>query len=81
MYQEILAGGKESEDVQFKSRRSPISYSACKFPVICGPSLGKSENIDPQNCGKPLIFHISPSFIIQLHLVRDLFSTKKPYYS
>ena len=48
MYHEILAGGKESEDVQFKSSRSPISYSACKFPVICGPSLGKSENIDPQ---------------------------------
>jgi hypothetical protein len=48
MYHEIWAGGKESEDVQFRSSRSPISYSASKFPVICGPSFGKSENIDPE---------------------------------
>jgi len=47
IYQEILAGGNDFEDVQFKSNVSPTSYSSRRVPVICGPSFGKSENIDP----------------------------------
>ena len=48
MYQEIFAGGDDFDDMQFKSNISPTSYSSFIFPVICGFSVGKSENIDPQ---------------------------------
>jgi hypothetical protein len=46
-YHEIFAGGNDLEEVQFKSSVSPTSYSSRRLPVICGPSFGKSENIDP----------------------------------
>lgn len=43
MYQESFAGGKDLDEVQFRSSTSPTSYSSRTLPVICGASFGKSS--------------------------------------